>query len=39
VLDEAGSVLLEQRVSTTPKAMKEVFGGAMPRSRIALDRV
>ncbi len=35
-LDEAGSVLLEQRVSTTPKAMKEVFGG-MPRSRIALE--
>jgi len=29
-------VLLEQRVSTTPKAMKEVFGG-MPRSRIALE--
>jgi transposase len=36
VLDEAGSVLLEQRVSTTPKAMKEVFGG-IPRSRIALE--
>jgi transposase len=36
VLDGAGSVLLEQRVSTTPKAMKEVFGG-MPRSRIALE--
>jgi transposase len=36
VLDETGSVLLEQRVSTTPKAMKEVFGG-MPRSRIALE--
>jgi transposase len=36
VLDEAGSVLLEQRVSTTPKAMKEVFG-AMPRCRIALE--
>jgi transposase len=36
VLDEAGSVLLEQRVSTNPKAMKEVFGG-MPRSRIALE--
>ena len=29
-------VLLEQQVSTTPKAMKEVFGG-MPRSRIALE--
>src|SRR5438445_6691820 len=36
VLDEAGEVLLEQRLSTTPKAMKEVFGG-MPRSRIALE--
>src|SRR5277367_5950291 len=36
VLDEAGDVLLEQKLSTTPKAMKEVFGG-MPRSRIALE--
>ena len=25
VLDEAGEVLLEQRVSTTPKAIKETF--------------
>jgi transposase len=36
VLDEAGEVVLEQRLGTTPKAMKEVFGG-MPRSRIALE--
>ncbi len=36
VLDEAGGVLLEQKLSTTPKAMKEVFG-AMPRSRVALE--
>jgi transposase len=36
VLDEQGEVVLEQRLSTTPKAMKEVFGG-MPRSRIALE--
>jgi transposase len=36
VLDEAGEVVLEQKVATTPKAMKEVFGG-MPRSRIALE--
>jgi len=36
VLDEAGRVLLEQRVSTTPKALREVFGG-MPGSRIALE--
>ncbi len=36
VLDEAGVILLEQRLSTTPKAMREVFDG-MPRSRIALE--
>ena len=33
---EASEVLLEQKVGTTPKAMKDVFGG-MPRSRIALE--
>jgi hypothetical protein len=36
VLNEAGEVLLEQKVATTPKAMKEGFGG-MPCSRIALE--
>jgi transposase len=36
VLDEAGEVVLEQRLGTTPKAVKEVFG-KMPRSRIALE--
>jgi transposase len=36
VLDEAGRVLLEQRLSTTPKAVHEVFSG-MPHSRIALE--
>src|ERR1035441_2552935 len=36
VLDEQGEVVLEQRLGTTPKAMKEVFGG-MPRCRIALE--
>jgi transposase len=36
VLDEAREVGLEQKLSTTPKAMKEVFG-KMPRSRIALE--
>jgi transposase len=36
VLEEAGEVLLEQKLGTTPKARKEVFGG-MPRSRIALE--
>jgi hypothetical protein len=36
LLDEAGEVLQEQKLSTTPKAIKEVFG-AMPRCRIALE--
>ena len=36
MLDEAGEVLLEQKLSTTPKALKEVFG-KMLRSRIALE--
>ena len=36
VLDEAGSVLLEQQLSTTAKAMQEEFG-KMPRSRMALE--
>ena len=36
VLDEAGNVLGEQRVSTTAKAMREVFG-RMARSRMALE--
>jgi hypothetical protein len=36
VLDEAGEVLLERKVSTTPKALQETFG-ATPRSRIALE--
>src|SRR6201984_3578735 len=36
VLDEAGHVQLEQRVRTTAKALREVFG-EMPHSRIALE--
>ena len=36
LLDEVGEVLLEQKLGTTPKAMREVFGG-MPRCRIALE--
>ena len=36
VLNEAGEIVLEQRLGTTPKAMQEGFGG-MPRSRIALE--
>ncbi len=36
VLDERGEIVLEQKLGTTPKAMREVFGG-MPRSRIALE--
>jgi len=26
VLDEAGKIILEQKVSTTPEAMKQTFG-------------
>ena len=36
LLDEVGEVLLEQKLGTTPKAMREVFG-SMPRCRIALE--
>ena len=36
VLDETGQIQLEQRVATTAKALREVFG-AMPGSRIALE--
>jgi transposase len=36
VLDEFGAVVLEQKLSTTAKALREAFGG-MPRSRIALE--
>ena len=36
MLDEAGSMVLEQKLGTTPKAMREVFG-SMPRCRIALE--
>ena len=36
VLDEAGAIVLERKLGTTPKTMKELFG-AMPRSRIALE--
>jgi len=36
VLDKGGEVMAEQKLSTTPKAMKEVFA-AMPRSRVALE--
>src|SRR5215831_12700687 len=36
VLDEAGTIQLEQRVRTTAKGLQEVFG-AMPRSRVALE--
>src|ERR1700751_2286393 len=35
VVDEAGQIQLEQRVRTTAKALREVFG-TMPRSRMAL---
>ena len=36
VLDESGQVQLEQRVRTTARGLREVFGG-MPRCRIALE--
>ena len=36
VLDEAGEILLEQKLPTTPEAMKQTFG-RMPRSRIAME--
>jgi len=36
VLDEAGEVISEQKLGTTPKAMKEVFA-TMPRSRVGLE--
>ncbi len=36
VVDEAGQIQLEQRVRTTAKGLREVFG-AMARSRIALE--
>jgi transposase len=36
VLDEAGKIILEQKVPTTPEAMKKTFG-KIPRSLIALE--
>jgi len=36
VLDGAGEVQLEQRVSTTAKGLQEIFG-AVPRCRVALE--
>src|SRR5207245_2212495 len=36
VLDETGEMLLEKKMNTIPKTMREVFG-EMPRSRIALE--
>src|SRR6202521_1076345 len=36
VLDEAGEVLLEQKLATTPEAMKQIFE-KIPRSLIALE--
>ena len=36
VLDERGEVMQEQKLATSAKAMREVFG-PMPRSRIALE--
>lgn len=36
VLDEVGEVLREEKLSTTPEAMKQTFAG-MARSRIAME--
>src|ERR1035438_1408873 len=36
VLDEAGKIILEQKVPTAPEAMKQTFG-KIPRSLIALE--
>src|ERR1700691_3778216 len=36
VLDEAGKIILEQKVATTAEAMKQTFG-KIPRSLIALE--
>ena len=36
VLDERGEIVLEQKLGTTPKAMRDIFG-VMPHSRIALE--
>src|SRR6201998_2028212 len=36
VLEEAGKIILEQKVPTTPEAMKQTFS-RMPQSRIALE--
>ena len=36
VLDEAGQVILEQKLPTTPEAIKQTFG-KIPRSLIALE--
>src|SRR5215469_601527 len=36
VLDEGGEVVFEQKLSTTPKAVREVFG-AMPQSGVAME--
>ena len=36
ILDEAGEVVVEQKLTTTKQAMKQVFG-RIPRSRVALE--
>src|SRR6202161_2143011 len=36
VLDETGQVILEQKLATTPEAVKQTFG-KIPRSLIALE--
>jgi transposase len=35
-LNEAGEIVLEHKLATTPEAMKQVFG-SMPRCRMAME--
>src|ERR1700738_3549908 len=37
ILDEAGRIILEQKVPTTPEAMKQTFS-RIPQSRIAMGK-
>src|SRR5438128_9330353 len=36
VMNEAGEIVLEHKLATTPEAMKQVFG-SMPRCRLAME--
>jgi len=36
ILNEAGEIVLEHKLATTPEAIKQVFG-SLPRCRIAME--